>query len=372
MAFWRRHKIKYVVVWSCESGKQKQLPRKLTKHLDGAEDHIIESWVSNYSYEHERKKDAPAPLTDVGLTALVERFRLYLKKKQKAYTTIQWHCSSLENNVIPFFLGRGLTDPAQWAGVSVHLLPFLEQKELTSHNIVKCNQALNQFWSWLTEEGLVHSTINLRTPIIVKAQTPLKFTQTPEEIMDWVRRNLDSETSFMACMGFFFSLRPQETFALRLKDFQFGLKASESEACKVMARHGLYDRVAVHIERQITKQNEIKAPKANSIGWVSCFHKEAAQWLSAYFKNLDSKDPSAPLFKCKPDRNFRRWAKIGIPDITLKYLRRSSVYWLGHYTDMGIQELANHARHENIETTRLYLRRPDEDIHYTRNFDLDA
>lgn len=372
MSFWKRHRGKQILVYVTGGGKQVQLSRNLTKHLDGAEDHIIDSWVSNYAYEHENKKDAPPVLTEESLTLLVEQFRVYLQGRGKEYTTVQWHCSSLLNNVIPFFLDRGLKDPGQWSGVSVHLLQYLKDKELSSHNIVKCNQALNQFWKWLTEEGLVHSKLNLRTPVMVKSKTPLKFTQTPEQVMDWIRRNLNNETSLMACMGFFFSLRPQETLALRLKDFQFGSKASQSEPCKVMARHGLYDRVAVRVERQITKQNKIKPPKANSIGWVACFNKEAAQWLAAYFNTIKDQNPDDPLFQFKPDWNFRRWAANGIPKITMKDLRRSSVYWLGHYTNMGIQELANHARHESIETTRLYIRRPDEQIEYTGSFDLEA
>ena len=52
----------------------------------------------------------------------------------------------------------------------------------------------------------------------------------------------------------------------------------------------------------------------------------------------------------------------GYPGMTLKDLRRASLYWLGHYSSVDLVALKNHARHRNVETTSLYTRRPLEDV----------
>ncbi len=56
----------------------------------------------------------------------------------------------------------------------------------------------------------------------------------------------------------------------------------------------------------------------------------------------------------------------------MKDLRRASIYWLGHHTNIGIIELKSHARHKRVDTTALYLRRPEEQIDELDALDLDA
>ncbi len=56
----------------------------------------------------------------------------------------------------------------------------------------------------------------------------------------------------------------------------------------------------------------------------------------------------------------KMWKKAGINKITLKDLRRASLYWLGHYSELNFVDLKNHARHSQPSTTPLYVRRPEE------------
>ena len=357
-----------VRVYTYKDQKVVCLPRALTAHLDGAEEHIVDAWVSCYDAEHRTRK--PQPQTTDEFQVQVERFRAFLDSRRKDPTTIGWHISSLKNHIIPFFLLREARQFAQWPQHSIKMLEELQNKGLSNHQIVKANQALNQFWKWLMDEGLVYTAIRTRAPITVKVNTPLKFTLTPDSVLEWVNGCRNPQLRFLALAGFFFSLRPQETFALTPQHFIAGSRATILECSKVMAEHKLFSRLVVKIDRQANKKGEFTTPKAGSSGWVACFDERAARQLIVLLKEhpLDQ-----ILFTNKLDWVGRLWASGGIPNITLKDLRRASIYWLGHYTSMGIQELANHARHANIETTRIYLRRPDEFVEGERFLlDLDA
>ena len=56
----------------------------------------------------------------------------------------------------------------------------------------------------------------------------------------------------------------------------------------------------------------------------------------------------------------------------MKDLRRASLYWLGHHTQLGLIELKSHARHSKSDTTLLYLRRPNEELDEVDDLNLEA
>jgi integrase len=74
-----------------------------------------------------------------------------------------------------------------------------------------------------------------------------------------------------------------------------------------------------------------------------------------------------PLFPVANRELYKQWtaATSGteVDGITLKDLRRASLYHLGHHTAFSgeLTLLMKHARHKEPQTTMLYLRRPDED-----------
>ena len=376
MATWQRRKGK-VYVWVYRDGKQRQVPRDFTRHLDGAQDEEVTSWADYYDSETKRTAKALPPMTNEKITKSVDEFCTYLLSRGRDPSTVSHHRSSLLNSVVPYFLSKNIEDVHAWPSASVKMLAALQERGLSHHQITKCNIATSLYWKWLTEEGLVHSTINLRKPVNVKSHTPLQNTLTPEQVWAWLDRpELDPESlahepeiKLMCVLGYFFSLRPQEVFALRKKSFVAGKLAKECG--KVMAEHGLFPALAVKVTHQITRSGREKLPKAGSGGWVACFDKRAAEYLVGVVNALPEKE--SRLFpEFLPDRHFDVWKRHGMQNVTMKDLRRASLYHLGHYTSLGIQELANHARHANIETTRLYIRRPDEEVEVPEELDLGA
>lgn len=174
----------------------------------------------------------------------------------------------------------------------------------------------------------------------------------------------------MALLGFFFSLRTQELFALRPMDFRAGSQASFLECCKVMGRFKLFSKFAVHVHRQRKKNGEFNHPKSYSNGWFSCFHEQGAKEIVKRLKVIEDKEQL--IFDHLPDWNIKLWKRKGIPNITLKDLRRASLYWLGHQNDIDLVALKHHARHSKVDTTMLYLRRPGEEVDGGFELDLDG
>jgi hypothetical protein len=134
-----------------------------------------------------------------------------------------------------------------------------------------------------------------------------------------------------------------------------------------MHRLHLYDKFAINITKQRTQEGTITKPKAFSVGWVACFNEAAARAVVTHIKAMGTEE----LFPQRNDWLFEHWKKFGIPGITLKDLRRSSLYYLGHRVGMEFSGLSAHARHAKPETTMLYLRRPEENME-SLDLDLDA
>jgi hypothetical protein len=161
----------------------------------------------------------------------------------------------------------------------------------------------------------------------------------------------------IALCGYFFSLRTFEVFGLLRKDFRAGSKASELEAAKVFEKAKLFNKLAVNIDKQRGRDGNLTKPKTKySEQVVCCFDEHAAKHLVGLIKDLKLDDFIIPQWL--PEYNIKLWKTLGIPGITIKDLRRASLYWLGHNTELTPVQLKNHARHSDINTTLLYCRRP--------------
>ena len=368
--FWQKRKDGRVYVFEMVGGKQRAIPRARIKHLDGQPDFVIQNYVDSMS-----PRVAPVLLSD-SLTALLER---QLDRRQRLNpnpVTIERAKSVMLRFVFPYFLSHTppLTDPNTWGPVAAGLIDYLEAKKVSPDNIIKCNAALRGFWKWARESGIVVSPaeLTLLPPLKQKNPTPLKFNLMPSQVLSFAR-SADPEMAFLALTGFFFSLRTQETLALTGNEFKAGSVASELECCRVMLRHGLYSKFAVLVSKQYSKGSGDKkaAPNADSKGWVACFNEDAARLLVELLKQLP-KHGNEPLSNYHVGHALYRWRHSGIPGVTLKDLRRASLYWLGHHTDFGLIELKSHARHEHSQTTELYLRRPEDLTIDAGDLDLEA
>ena len=359
----------YVYEYSSTAKKPKALPRAQIRHLDGQPDDVIQIYISSLN-------TAPRhyPVYDENLTQLIDKFVEFLKERGLDHASLLYsYRSPLLRYVVPFYLNQTppLKQPDQWAGLSSKLLEHLKTTGCSNPMVLKVNMAFRGFWKWLLDEGLVPEgrVLRLRSPRKPSQSTVLQFSLKPDTVLNFVRECKEPDICLMALVGYFFSLRPQETFALTKTSFRAGSSASELECCKVLRKAGLYDKFAVSIVNQKSKiKKELKAPKSHSKGYVACFDEEAAREIIKLVRVASE----SMLFTLSVDYYSRRWARFGIKDITLKDLRRASLYHLGHYTELGIVELRSHARHAKITTTDLYLRRPAEDLTGFVELDLDA
>jgi hypothetical protein len=357
MASWYRKRGKEVVVFIRENNKNKQLPRAITKPLDGEPDHNINYWVKQW--ELKNKSGTPIALTDQKLTSLVERYLEYIKsEKKRNYNTVSEHRRHLLNNVIPFFLRQSppLADPNSWPTVSVRMLHELREKGLTNAQIYRCNVALRLFYKWLAEERIVSSDkILLRTPDMsgYKESTPLKHFLSPQDILALASGTTDSDAAIGILLGYFFSLRSQEIFGVKVSDLRTGPIARSLECSKTMAELRLFDGLTLHVERQKNKLQALSKPKNNSKGWVCCFHREGARKLVSLLADMG---PEEFVIKKAPNTFYKDWPW----DFAVKDLRRASLYWLGHNVDISLVQMMKHARQKSYEALSLYLRRPEE------------
>jgi integrase len=370
MAFWHRRKDRRVFIYIYRNGKQEQLkPRSDYKHLDTGPDHNVDAWIKQ-NLPDDRERTATA--VPGKLARQMDDYLRYLTQRGKDPKTVADHRRMLNDFIIPYFVGdQCLPEPNDWPSVSAKLSGWMRNGGQSEHQVLRANSAIRGFWEYLCDEQQVLSGVQLRlrAPIRREEPTPLKRVVTPDEALAFVRRASQPSIKLMALLGYFFSLRPQETFALRKVDFLAGSKASVLEACRSMKAANLYDRLAVDVQRQRKADGKFGPPKAYSRGWVGCFNEQAARLLVEIL--LAVKDPEALLIDFLPDWNHELWGRHGIgadpaaevpkrAELTLKDLRRSSIYWLGHYTDIGLEKLKSHARHRKADTTLLYLRRPGE------------
>lgn len=359
MAYWLRRNGNKVYVYTRKNDKAKQLPRRETSHLDELSERSVEAWVQDWELKNEGHKTRRS--NNPTLTSLLDQYLSYQMSRKKYRGTISQYSSLLSRYVFPFFLSHGkqYQDVKLWPAKSVFLLDFLTSKKLalSTSTIKRVNIVLRGFWKWLYEERVVETeTLRLRNPVAEANDTPLKFTLEPGEVLAFAERAGDVRIKLLALCGYFFSLRPQELFALDLGHFRAGKDVEELDVTGMMADAGLFNRLAYFVDAQRDAKGGLKAPKSGSRGWVCCFDREAGEAIVGLVNELEG--------VTYPDNRaaYRLWKRHGIEGISLKDLRRASLYWLGHHTGIQPLQLKRHARHQHIDTTMLYIRSPEAEV----------
>lgn len=354
----------------------KRWRRAKSAHMDGWTEDQIEAWVQNYNLTVASRRSGHAIVPEK-VHVLVDEFTSYQRQGDLAEGTITHDRTNILHAAE--YLATQTDQLPTWPQHTLGLPGYFKKKKKYSGAYINQIQiSLRKFWRWLrVHKKLVSGELELEA---VKGHarsqdTPLQFTLTPEHVIDFVKTCPDPTVRLLALCGYFASLRPQETFALLLSDFAVGAKARQLEACKVMKGHGLFDGMAVSIEKQQRpnkKMLKVK-PKKNSKGIVAIFNEEAAQLLVAELRALQAVG-RMPLFGYNNKFYYELWKEFSTLGVTLKDLRRASIYYLGHHTNIKIEQLKEHARHKNIQTTSLYFRRPFEQLDAVENltFDLDA
>ena len=370
MANWCWRTVKgytYLSVYRRVAGKQVSVPRDLYKHLDGAPDHNIQAWVDQWTLQHETAKVTPDNMlySDDALSKHVDEWLQYLARvRKRARSTQKEHASLLRRFAFPYFLELGLKNPAQWPGVSIGLYEYLQKYECSQTMIANVNSSLRLFFSWCQDEGIVawEGALKLRNSPAETNDTPLSFALKPEEVLEFARlHRVKNDVKFLALCGYFLSLRPQETFAIKPEDFRSGKDISFYASVVAAKKAGLDYRLAINVQQQQNAAGEITPPKSYSQGWVCCFNKNAAELIATI---VNTHKGNGQILTGGNRSIYRRWARATkgtkLETIDLKDLRRASIYWLGHNTKLLPLQIMHHARHKEFETTQLYLRQPKE------------
>lgn len=365
MAYWSRKSNSRVYIYSSHLGKERQVPRHLYSFLDAYSDAQVEQWVNGWEEQNEGKRvNSDNILYQAAeLSNVLSAYCIYREKQQIDIKTIRYHKSLLTKWVIPYYFQQNppLKEPRDWAPLAPKLLAYFEEKGVPPGAIEHANNAFRKFWDWLQDEGLVlpGTVLKLRNQKKRNKETPLPRIVSPDEVLAFAAACPDTQIKLMALVGYFFSLRPFELFALRPKDFRAGLTASQLECCRQLQKQGAFDRLAAFISRNRIANGNFGPPKTKGAkAWVGCFNEVAAREIVALINVLPIDVPIIALHN--PDWNMELWRRNGIVGITLKDLRRASLYWLGHHLLTEPIALKNHARHSKLETTMLYCRRPTE------------
>lgn len=349
----------------------KALPRDLTRSLDGKEDWQIEEWMREYAALH----SLPHRKLSVSLGGLdkkLDDFIKFLESQDKWKTTVATYRARLED-VLPFFME--LPNYNEWYLKTGKLYDYmLNEAKLNPHAHNRANIAFRAFYRWMQDQDFIQHrhSLMLRNRPMPSRNTPLKYTLTPKQVLNWVRGRHSDEMKLIALLGYFFSLRTDELFGLKREAFLGGSAAAKLEAAKVMKAHRLYGRLVVNITECRRQDGTAYVPSSRKKGGiVACFNEQAAKLIVEIVKEVK---PGRYLLEGNPGWLAKKWSKTGIEDITLKDLRRASLYWLGHYSKLTFTDLQHHARHSNPSTTALYTRRPDEafDKDELDPLDLDA
>lgn len=357
-----------VCVYYFKDNKQIALPRKLTKHLDGKEDWEVNDWIR--WYEAVNSFNSPNVYADLGaFEKTLDKFLKHLEHQRLNKGTIKIYMRCLRL-ALPHFIKEPNLDV--WYLKTGSLYDHLISLAISGDHHNRINQSFSVFYKWLQLQGLIkhrHGLMLMNRPS-ERSKTPLKRILTPDEVLIWVKAQTVSELKFMALAGYFLSLRTGETFGARKSDFAAGSKARMFEASKVLTKAGMPCSLVYNVQNCRRADGSKYTPtELKRGGIVGCFNAKAANLLVNLI-NESRNDYIIHAFN--PEYWSKRWRKDGITGITLKDLRRASLYWLGHYTEITLVGLQNHARHTDPKTTALYYRRPDEVFEGDNFLDLDA
>tara|TARA_R110000868_G_scaffold81642_1_gene230884 strand:- start:102 stop:1160 length:1059 start_codon:yes stop_codon:yes gene_type:complete len=343
-----------VYVYYYSEGLRKALPRRQTYHLDNATDDEIERFLTATTALQKARKHRPdARQVPPELEPLIEQFLTHLRDNlDRQPPTLRQYEGYLSRAGLLF--GWPLD---KWPLKSPNFPQLCRAMGYPRAAMFKMRQNILVFWYWLRDLGYVTGDLRIPKLKVSNKTTPLKHLLSPDDILGLP---LKGDLRYLALLCYFCSLRPQEAVALTPTDFAAGSNVSGLECVRVFKNAGLYHKLAVRVERQ-RHDSKPRSPKADSIGWVACFDARAAKEIVRLAQTV--------TLAHRMDTYQRRWFRQGL-GFTLKDLRRASLYWLGHHSKLSVVELKNHARHSSLETTSLYVRRPDSDA--DRGLDLDA
>jgi integrase len=375
----------YVYFHDRATGKQKQVPRKLTKHLDKATPAEIEAWLEQWDLKHGKSTDRSGRINLKDTDRLAQLWNQY----QSHHSSIHNRRDSAErseqgffdNHILPFFVGLHENKrPEAWHDLIPDFHTYLFAKKLSDQTIRYVLWCLKRFGEHLVWSRQMTFPYSIQTPSREnKKITPLKVTLTPEHVLEFVNDPLgltdnqrfkiggrphivtEADVKLSILLGYFASLRPQEQWALAKSDFLTGDMAEKNtKTLSGLRKHSLGTKLSIMITKtwQKTQPPEIQELTKShySRGVVNVWHPEAAKLIAKCLKDK----PQGQLFSISYSGWFQLWRRSIEPrlGVSAHDLRRASGQYLGRVKRIELTLLQDHLRHSEIETTVLYTRDP--------------
>lgn len=365
-----------VQFFDTETQKTKKLKRSETRIMDSWTDAEIQSWIDKWDAENGRAaykilrkamQEGDAPNAH-----FAEFLRERALLRNLSGSTKSDEKSRFWRHIVPYFVTKhGAKDLLQWDPLvpdfTTHLMT---EDKLEINQIKKVLGLLARFGRYLAARRLIPAPWSPLLPTLGRAQpTPLKFTLTPEQVLDFAK-NQPPSIALMALLGFFASLSPGETFALEKSDFLTGQAAkSAARTYTRFTKYGLGSGLTVHVSKALKATGTIAEPKTSyRHAYVNVWHPDAAVALAKLLKDC----PDGRLFKGTRTKLFAAWAidgeKLGA---TLHDLRRASALYLGRTKLVELLLLQDHMRHGDVKMTMVYTRNPaqGEEVAVTPDWD---
>lgn len=362
MAYWQRKNGRvYIRYYDPETKKRVRLPRNYVSHLDGLADTDIDKWVDQWSQQNISKSKIDL-FVDYSSDEVVTLIKAFLAERESVRkidkSTMQQTERFFRTHILDYFVReKGQKDVRSWQFILSGFTHYLIDKNLSINYIKKVLQSLRQFSEYLVRNHILAGTWLPLIPSTNKqSNTPLPKEHSPQEIIVSLR-TLDPDLRLLGLLGYFASLRPAETMALKLTDFYTGEQAIELASTQsVLHEHGVGSKLTVHIDKQraVHNKDQTKSPKTrSSVAYVAVWYREGAKEIAGLLTESEIR-----LFPHSRDYYFRKWKNKGLP-ISLHDLRRSSGLYLGRTLNLPVQLVQEHMRHTDIKTTMLYMRRPE-------------
>ena len=372
---WRRSKkLVYVYYNDPNSGKLIQLPRKLTKELDGKPADYVYRWVEKWEHENGRVIQRVERIHLKEGDLLLKLWRQFRDQQQadrvtpRRAGTLRGEEDYFYNYIVQFFVGRHQKkDPAIWHDLipAFHLY-LSSETQLAPSSRRQVLWIIKRFGDYLVFAQHMTFPFAIRVPKGARAKiTPLKVKKTPEDILNFVKNTEYNKPEInyqlAVLLGYFAGLGPSELFALNKEDLLTGdLAETKSKTLKDFRKINLGSRLAVQVNKTLPNINDAKPVMLTKndyrTGIVTIWNSEAAKLIAAQVRDL------APgrLFPFSYSWLMHLWRKKVYPKLqtTPHDLRRASCLYLGRTLRIPLTLLQEHMRHGYIGTTMLYAREP--------------
>jgi len=376
----------YVYYHDKNTGKQKQISRELTEHLDSATPEEIQKWIEDWESQHGQATDRSKRINlapDDNLSRLWSQYQQHRKKTRKRRDATEDTESGLFNNyIVQFFVAtHQKKDPKTWHDLVPEFHTYLFDQKLKDQTIRYVLWALERFGKYLVWSRYMTFPYAIQVPSRENLKiTPLKTRLSPKDALNFSKKLVDvtkskklggrksqiSDRDFRlsVLLGYFAGLRPSEMWALQKSDFLTGKFAEQStKTLEGFRRYGLGTKLSITVTKTWQKSKDgaltikdlTKSHYSRAV--VNVWEREAAKLIAEFLKTM----PDGRIFRFTYHGMFQMWRREVLPilKVSAHDLRRASGLYLGRTKRLDLTLLQEHLRHAEIETTMLYTREPE-------------